>query len=67
MEEIWVRELKIEEDLILEFEDVGKRPGMWGPLKESKSLQFTVSSKLHTGILNFMCQYVWNKGCSNLW
>lgn len=58
MEEIWVRELKIEEDLILEFEDVGKRPGMWGPLKEAKSLQFIVSSKLHTGILNFMCQYV---------
>ena len=58
MEEIWVRELKIEGDLILEFEDVGKRPGMWGPLKEAKSLQFIVSSKFHTGILNFMCQYV---------
>lgn len=29
MQRRWVRELKIEEDLILEFEDVGKRPEMW--------------------------------------
>ena len=44
--------------MMLEFEDVGKRPGMWGPLKAAKSLQFIVSSKLHTGMLNFTCQYV---------